>query len=94
MVAHTWDPTLYLTYADDRGRPFVELLARIGALGLHAPEGGSLTFAVTDAGGRLLATTTVAELLRVAKKGCPGLRLRQWARSLDSSHVLRGCAKL
>ena len=48
-----------------------ELLARIGALGLTAPDGGSLTFAITDAGGRLLATTTVAELLRVAKKGCP-----------------------
>ena len=47
-----------------------ELLARIGALGLHAPDGGSLTFAITDGGGRLLATTTVAELLRVATKGC------------------------
>ena len=47
-----------------------ELLARIGALGLSAPEGGSLVFAITDADGRLLATTTVAELLRVAAKGC------------------------
>ncbi|GAA3169710.1 hypothetical protein GCM10010531_23490 [Blastococcus jejuensis] len=47
-----------------------ELLARIGALGLTAPDGGSLTFAITDGGGRLLATTTVAELLRVATKGC------------------------
>lgn len=26
-----WDPERYLTYADERGRPFVELLARIGA---------------------------------------------------------------
>ena len=48
-----------------------ELLARIGALGLTCPEGGSLTFAISDAGGRLLATTTVGELLRLAKKGCP-----------------------
>lgn len=49
-----------------------ELLARIGALGLRAPDGGSLTFAVTDGEGRLLATTTtVAELLRVATAGCP-----------------------
>jgi hypothetical protein len=47
-----------------------ELLARIGALGLTAPDGGSLTFAVTDADGRLLATTTVAELLRIATTGC------------------------
>ena len=28
-MAHTWDPDRYLTYADERGRPFVELLARI-----------------------------------------------------------------
>jgi trans-aconitate 2-methyltransferase len=30
-MAHTWDPERYLTYADERGRPFVELVARIGA---------------------------------------------------------------
>jgi trans-aconitate 2-methyltransferase len=29
-MAHTWDPDRYLTYADERGRPFVELVARIG----------------------------------------------------------------
>ena len=47
-----------------------ELLTRIGAFGLTVPEGGGLVFAITDADGRLLATTTVAELLRVAKNGC------------------------
>ena len=47
-----------------------ELLGRIGALGLSTPDGGSLTFAITDTESRLLATTTVAELLRVATKGC------------------------
>jgi hypothetical protein len=47
-----------------------DLLARIGALGLKAPDGGSLTFAITDADGRLLATTTVSELMRVSAKGC------------------------
>jgi trans-aconitate 2-methyltransferase len=31
VVPHTWDPERYLTYADERGRPFVELLARVGA---------------------------------------------------------------
>jgi trans-aconitate 2-methyltransferase len=31
VVTHTWDPDRYLTYADERGRPFVELVARIGA---------------------------------------------------------------
>ena len=30
-MAHTWDPDRYLTYADERGRPFVELVARIVA---------------------------------------------------------------
>jgi trans-aconitate 2-methyltransferase len=30
-VPHTWDPDRYLTYADERGRPFVELMARVGA---------------------------------------------------------------
>lgn len=30
-MAHTWDPERYLTYADERGRPFVELVARIAA---------------------------------------------------------------
>jgi trans-aconitate 2-methyltransferase len=30
-VPHTWDPERYLTFADERGRPFVELLARVGA---------------------------------------------------------------
>ncbi len=28
---HTWDPERYLTFADERGRPFVDLLARVGA---------------------------------------------------------------
>ena len=30
-MPHTWDPDHYLTYADERGRPFVELVGRIGA---------------------------------------------------------------
>ena len=30
-MAHTWDPDRYLAYADERGRPFVELVARIAA---------------------------------------------------------------
>lgn len=30
-MALTWDPDRYLTYADERGRPFVELVARIAA---------------------------------------------------------------
>ena len=30
-MSHQWDPERYLVYADERGRPFVDLLARVGA---------------------------------------------------------------
>jgi trans-aconitate 2-methyltransferase len=30
-VVHSWDPDRYLVYADERGRPFLDLLARIDA---------------------------------------------------------------
>jgi hypothetical protein len=46
------------------------LLCRIGALGLTTPAGGTLTFALTDEAGRLLATVTAAELALLANKGC------------------------
>src|SRR3954469_23846746 len=47
-----------------------ELLARVGALSLTAPEGGSLGLAVTGPDGELLATATPAELARLARRGC------------------------
>jgi trans-aconitate 2-methyltransferase len=30
-MSHSWDPEHYLAYADERARPFVDLLARVGA---------------------------------------------------------------
>jgi trans-aconitate 2-methyltransferase len=30
-MSHSWDPDRYLVYADERGRPFLDLLARVGA---------------------------------------------------------------
>ena len=30
-MSHRWDPERYLVYADERGRPFVDLLSRVGA---------------------------------------------------------------
>ncbi|KGH45951.1 HNH endonuclease [Modestobacter caceresii] len=48
-----------------------DLLVRVGALGLTTPEGGSLTYALTGPDGQLLATTTPAELARLARRGCP-----------------------
>jgi len=47
-----------------------DLLCRLGALGLTTPEGGSLTFALTDDDGRLLASVPAAELARRATAGC------------------------
>jgi hypothetical protein len=47
-----------------------ELLRRVGALGLTTPaEDGTLTFALTDPDGRLLATLSLAELQRAVKRG-------------------------
>jgi Domain of unknown function (DUF222) len=48
-----------------------ELLARVSALGLTTPDGGTLTFAVTGPDGQLLATLTPADLTRIARRGCP-----------------------
>jgi hypothetical protein len=51
-----------------------ELLGELDALcpgGLKAPAGGSLTVAVTDAEGALLATAGRRELERIARHGCP-----------------------
>ena len=31
MNEHTWDPERYLAYADERGRPFADLIARVAA---------------------------------------------------------------
>ena len=47
----------------------VRLLQRIDALGLHTPEGGSLTFGLVDADGRLLATTDPTDLERRVRRG-------------------------
>src|SRR3954452_918928 len=46
-----------------------ELLARVGALGLQTPEGGALTFALTDTDGRLLATVDLDQLQRLCRRG-------------------------
>ncbi|MDT0275316.1 HNH endonuclease signature motif containing protein [Blastococcus goldschmidtiae] len=46
-----------------------ELLTQLSALGVQAPPGGSLTVAITDDDGALLATATATELARLAR-GC------------------------
>jgi hypothetical protein len=46
------------------------LLTELDALGVRAPEGGSVTLALTDDAGGLLATTTSEALVRLARRGC------------------------
>ncbi|WP_083427461.1 HNH endonuclease signature motif containing protein [Geodermatophilus obscurus] len=47
-----------------------DLLARLDALGVQAPDGGSVTVALTDDDGTLRATGTLDRLRRLAAHGC------------------------
>ena len=46
-----------------------DLLRRVGALGVHTPDGGQLTFAITDADGRIIATLNLEQLQRRVMRG-------------------------
>jgi trans-aconitate 2-methyltransferase len=92
-MAHNWDPERYLTYADERGRPFVELVARIDA---EAPGSvvdlgcgpGNLTALL---GERWPASTVTGidsspEMIIRARSDVPGIDfevgdLRDWVRT-------------
>lgn len=89
-MAHTWDPDRYLTYADERGRPFVDLVARIGATDPRAVVDlgcgpGNLTALLAErwpeAG--LLGIDSSAEMVAAARREVPGIAfevgdLRAW----------------
>ncbi|MGY1698513.1 DUF222 domain-containing protein [Geodermatophilus sp. SYSU D00766] len=47
------------------------LLHQLDALGVQAPEGGSVTVALTEGDGTLRATATLDRLRRLASRGCP-----------------------
>ncbi|MBM7806283.1 hypothetical protein JOD57_002120 [Geodermatophilus bullaregiensis] len=47
-----------------------ELLTQLDALGVRIPQGGSVTLALTDEDGTLRATSTLAELRRLVRRGC------------------------
>ena len=89
-MTHVWDPDRYLVYADERGRPFVELLARVGAT---APRRvvdlgcgpGNLTRMLAERwpGADVLGLDSSAEMVQQAS-ATAGLRfevadLRSWA---------------
>jgi trans-aconitate 2-methyltransferase len=95
---HTWDPERYLTYADERGRPFVELLARVGA---SSPETvvdlgcgpGNLTALLVERwpDARVVGMDSSAEMIATALRTTPAVQfevadLRDWV-SADGSQV-------
>ncbi|MGY1694258.1 DUF222 domain-containing protein [Geodermatophilus sp. SYSU D00814] len=48
-----------------------ELLRELDALGVQAPDGGSVTVALTEDDGTLRVTATLDRLRRLAARGCP-----------------------
>lgn len=91
MAGHGWDPERYLTYADERGRPFVDLLQRVAAtdprtlvdLGCGP---GNLTALLHDRWPRaqVIGLDSSPEMVERARRDHPGLAfdvadLRDWA---------------
>jgi trans-aconitate 2-methyltransferase len=81
-VVHSWDPDRYLLYADERGRPFLDLLARIDAA---APRRvvdlgcgpGNLTGLLAErfVGADVLGVDSSPEMVERARQaGIPGVR--------------------
>lgn len=73
-MSHVWDPDRYLTYADERGRPFVDLLARVGATapGTVVDLGcgpGTLTSLLADRwpGASVVGVDASAEMVAAAR---------------------------
>jgi trans-aconitate 2-methyltransferase len=105
-VPHIWDPDRYLTYADERGRPFVELLARVGAA---APATvvdlgcgpGNLTTLLRERwpDAVIRGLDSSPEMIAKAHAVDPSITfevadLRTWARTADAVDVLVSNATL
>ena len=90
-MTHTWDPERYLTYADERGRPFVELLQRVAA---EAPLAvadlgcgpGNLTRLLVERwpDASVLGVDSSPEMIERARADVPGVAfevrdLRDWS---------------
>jgi trans-aconitate 2-methyltransferase len=103
---HTWDPERYLTYADERGRPFVELVSRIGA---PAPATvvdlgcgpGNLTALLVERwpDARVTGLDSSAEMVEKARATTPAVEfrvadLRDWVAGGEQVAVLVSNATL
>jgi trans-aconitate 2-methyltransferase len=106
MAAHHWDPDRYLAYADERGRPFVDLLARVGAT---APTDvvdlgcgpGTLTRLLAERwpGARVRGLDASPEMVAAARRDVPEVDvevadLRAWAASGEQADVVVSNATL
>lgn len=85
-----WDPTHYLTYADERGRPFVELIARVQGRPRRIVDlgcgPGNLTALLTRRwpAADVLGIDSSLEMIERARVEAPGIAfevgdLRTWA---------------
>ncbi|MFT4082958.1 MAG: methyltransferase domain-containing protein [Nocardioides sp.] len=92
-MSEAWDPDRYLAYADERGRPFVELIARIAAvepatvvdLGC-GPGNLTALLATRWPGARVHGVDSSAAMIAKARAGRPEASfeiadLRDWASS-------------
>ena len=94
---HTWDPDHYLTYADERGRPFMELVSRVGATDPQAVVDlgcgpGNLTVVLAQRWptAEVVGIDSSAEMVDKARATTPAVRfevgdLRDWVVSTPST---------
>jgi trans-aconitate 2-methyltransferase len=104
-MTHRWDPDRYLAYADERGRPFEELVARIQAeprtvvdLGCGP---GNLTALLAERWpeARVRGVDSSAEMIAAAQRDVPGIDfevadLRDWLARGERADVVVSNATL
>ncbi|KQY56757.1 MULTISPECIES: trans-aconitate 2-methyltransferase [unclassified Nocardioides] len=105
-MSHQWSPEQYLTYADERGRPFVELVQRIGA---ESPSRvvdlgcgpGNLTALLAQRwpAAEVTGVDSSPEMIERARRDAPGIDfavqdLREWVTSGPTVDVLVSNATL
>jgi trans-aconitate 2-methyltransferase len=98
-MSHSWDPERYLTYADERGQPFVELIARVpaGSPGTVVDLGcgpGNLTTLLADRWpeARVTGIDSSPEMIATAREMDSGVEfevgdLRAWVASSTPGSV-------